>query len=231
MLQTRSSSLSQQAYAEIRDQIISLTMPPGSIIDESALQHELGLGRTPIREALKRLETERLVTILPRRGMFVTNISILDLQRLFEVRLTLEPLAAELAAKRGKPYHWEQMAAALNQIDQDASPTKDHNIRIDEQCHTIMYDAADNSYIYNTLNVLYTLSLRMWHFALAKSSAEEQLIKSVHIQDHQLIYEALKSNNGELAAILMTEHIQRYQQDIQRMLLEPTSEHFAFSSH
>lgn len=223
MLQPQSGSLSQQAYTQLRQQIVTLHLPPGSLIDETSLQNELELGRTPIREALKRLETEQLVTILPRRGMFVTDISILDLQRLFEVRLNLEPLAAELAAKRGKAHHWDQMTHALAQISDDAPANHLSTIHIDERCHHIMYDASDNHYISSHLNNLYTLSLRMWHFALSKKSGQKQpVVKSIHIKDHQLILEALQSGAGELAAHLMAEHIRSYQMDIQRMILEPT---------
>ena len=78
--------------------IVTLELAPGSVIDEAELQEELQMGRTPIREALKRLSLESLVSIVPRRGMFVTNIGINDLQRLLEVRLELETLAVRLAA-------------------------------------------------------------------------------------------------------------------------------------
>ena len=218
------NSLSYQAYQIIRKKIVRLELPPGTILDEASLQAELNLGRTPIREALKRLEIERLVTIMPRRGMFVTAISILDLQRLFEVRLNLETLAASLAATRGKAVHWEQMAQALAQSDQmfEDDPQKDLLIEIDEACHLIMYEAADNEFLKNNLQILYTLSLRMWYFALTKLNEElSPIVKPIHINDHQYIYEALKNKDGELASQLMHKHIQAYQLDIQRIILNP----------
>ena len=73
-----------------QEKIVSLELPPGSVIDEAGLQEELDLGRTPIREALKRLSLEKLVVIIPRRGMFVSDIGITDLQQLYEVRVVLE---------------------------------------------------------------------------------------------------------------------------------------------
>ena len=82
--------LSQTAYQAIKYKIISLELPPGSVVDEFSLRTELGLGRTPIREALQRLSMEKLVTIVPRRGTFVTQIGLTDLQRLSEARLILE---------------------------------------------------------------------------------------------------------------------------------------------
>ena len=98
-------SLSEQAYEQIRQKIVTLALPPGTVIDEARLQAELGFGRTPIREALKRLELERLVSIIPRRGIFVPPISLTDLQHLYEVRINLECLAAELASQRGTAVH------------------------------------------------------------------------------------------------------------------------------
>ena len=94
-------SLSQKAYELIRRRIVDLELLPGAILDEGRLQSELGVGRTPIREALLRLSMERLVTIVPRRGIFVAEIGITDLQQIFEVRILLEAQAARLAARRG----------------------------------------------------------------------------------------------------------------------------------
>ena len=76
---SNNKSLSQIAYESIRQKIVSLELPPGEVIDENGLRHEMELGRTPIREALQRLALEKLVTIVPRRGMFVTEVSINDL--------------------------------------------------------------------------------------------------------------------------------------------------------
>src|SRR3989304_7611670 len=89
--------LSQKAYLQLRRKIITIDLPPGAILDEAILQADLGLGRTPIREALQRLAWEKLVTIIPRRGIFVADIALTDLQRLFEMRTSLEALAGRQA--------------------------------------------------------------------------------------------------------------------------------------
>ncbi len=107
-------SLSQKAYELIRRRIVDLELLPGAILDEGRLQSELGVGRTPIREALLRLSMERLVTIVPRRGIFVAEIGITDLQQIFEVRILLEAQAARLAARRGTQAHWERMQQLLD---------------------------------------------------------------------------------------------------------------------
>ena len=96
----QASSLADQAYSAIRDLIVSLELRPGAVINERELMERLGIGRTPVREALRRLAQERLVEVFPRRGTFVTSVEIRDLARLSEVRAVLEPEAARLAAER-----------------------------------------------------------------------------------------------------------------------------------
>ena len=103
------SSLSDEAYHQIKRRIVTLEMPPGSVIDESTLKEELGLWRTPIREALQRLAREDLVTILPRYGIFVDDIKVTDLRQIFEARVPLEIACVRLAAERASL----QMVAAM----------------------------------------------------------------------------------------------------------------------
>ena len=94
------TSLSDQAYYRIRELIVTLELAPGSLVSERDLMLRLELGRTPVREALRALARERLIEVYPRRGMFVSSVDVRDLAGLSEVRLTLEPRAARLAAER-----------------------------------------------------------------------------------------------------------------------------------
>ena len=96
-------SLSDQAYYRIRELIVTLELPPGSLVSERELMERLGLGRTPVREALRTLARERLVEVYPRRGIFVSPVNVGDLAGLSEVRATLESFAARLAAERATP--------------------------------------------------------------------------------------------------------------------------------
>src|SRR2546427_8189935 len=93
-------SQSEAAYLLIRDRILTLDLPPGSLVHEARLREELAIGRTPIREALQRLAHEKLVRSVPHRGTFVTDVNITDLARITEVRMVLEGHAARLAAER-----------------------------------------------------------------------------------------------------------------------------------
>src|SRR3712207_6435665 len=94
------TSLAERAYVAIRDQLIMLDIRPNEPIDDDALASSLGVGRTPVREALKRLEGDRLVVSYPRRGTFATGMDITDLAHISEIRVQLEPLAARRAAER-----------------------------------------------------------------------------------------------------------------------------------
>lgn len=213
-------SLSERAYEQIRQKIVTLALVPSAVVDEARLQKELGLGRTPIREALKRLELERLITIIPRRGIFVTPINLTDLQRLYEVRLNLECLATELAARRGTAVHWQKMTHVLNQISPPDHISPEQLIAVDEACHRIIYTAADNQFLEQTLMALFPLSLRMWHVALAKlGDKKDSIIEYKHIVEHQEIMVALQKGEAPKAASLMRRHIEAYQQYIENIIL------------
>ncbi len=207
------TSLSQQAYERIRHKIIALDLPPGSVINETALREELGLGRTPIREALQRLALEKLIVIIPRRGTFVAEIGITDLHRLFEARLVLEAFAARLACRRGKEKHWQQMAAVLARAD-EPDVDQEQLIAIDEACHEIIYEAADNKFLRDILVSLYALSLRLWYYSLFHIGGMREAVI-----EHVRIMEQLREHNEDEAARLIVEHIQTFQATIQEVML------------
>jgi len=209
-------SLSQQAYQSIKQKIVSLELAPGSVINEPRLREELNLSRTPIREALQRLSQEKLILIAPRRGMFVSEISITDLQKLFEARLVLEPFAARHAAQRGTTEHWSRMEAVLTTVpakDEEADNKK--LITIDETCHQIIYEAADNPFLCDVLRTNYALSLRLWHFSLASISNMQDVVL-----EHRLIMDALKAKEEDEAARLMQKHIHTFQTELQTVMLK-----------
>ncbi len=214
VLEDKDVSLSQAAYQIIRHKIISLELAPGSVIDESSLRSELGLGRTPIREALQRLSMEKLVTIVPRRGTFVTQIRLTDLQRLSEARLVLEVLAARLACQRGTQAHWRQMAQVLDHIERDGVVDHEAMISADEACHHIIYEAADNEFLEDTLTALYALSLRLWYYALSQIGGMRETVL-----EHRRILDALKKRDEEQAARLIKQHIQTFHNEIQSVVL------------
>jgi DNA-binding GntR family transcriptional regulator len=210
----RTASLSQRAYEQIKQKIVSLELPPGSVILEAELQAELGFGRTPVREALRQLSLEKLVLIAPRRGMFVTDIGLRDLQHLCEVRLELETLAVRLAAQRGSEEQWQGMEAALAGLPAAGADNKTL-VAIDQRCHELIYEAAGNQFLRDALITMYALSLRLWYFALARVGDMRGAVL-----EHSAILAALKTRDAALAARLMAEHIKTFQEEIQAAMLK-----------
>jgi len=119
-------SLADQAYLIIQDKLIMLDIRPNEAIVESELAAGLGLGRTPVREALKRLEADRLVISFPRRGTFATGVDVADLRHISQIRVNLEPVAARTASSN--PVTWASAMAAA------ASPSPPAIVRSNSVC-------------------------------------------------------------------------------------------------
>src|SRR5881275_1278415 len=137
--------LADRAYAELRDRLVTLRIPPGSPIDEDLLGEELEMGRTPVREAIKRLALENLVTVFPRRGTFASEINITDLAHVSDVRVRLEGHAARRAAERLTASQREELEALLSEIDRrerDGMRDPDTLMRLDAEIHRFVYRCA-----------------------------------------------------------------------------------------
>ena len=116
VIKSKSKSKSEQAYLWLEEMIVTMELAPGSLLSESALVEQLGLGRTPVREALQRLATENLVEIMPRRGIRITDINIKQQLRLLEVRQTLEQLNVRLSARRANHSVKQQFAGIAEEM-------------------------------------------------------------------------------------------------------------------
>jgi DNA-binding GntR family transcriptional regulator len=207
-------SLSQDAYEIIRRKIITLEFAPGDILDEHHLQEETGLGRTPVREALQRLALEQLVNIIPRRGMYVTEISITDLRELFEVRLPMEELAAELAAQRGTEKQFAEMRKTLTMLTDENIPDHDTLIKVDETFHHLVYKAAHNKFLHHAITPLLGLGIRLWYLALPQIGGLQQAV-----YEHKDILDALEARDGKEAARLLRDHVETFQENIQAAMI------------
>lgn len=203
-----SISLSEQAYLQIRDKIVRLQLAPGDVIREDVLQAELGIGRTPIREALQRLARDQFVTVIPRRGMLVSPIDVMELSMLYETRAILEPYAMRLAAVRGKQEHWDAMAAALESSRRPNVSNSDL-MRIDRKCHEIVWDAANNRFLTDTLDMMYAQSDRLWHLYIADVEDMRHAL-----EEHTEMYQALASGDGDLAAKLAEAHVRAFDEEM-----------------
>ena len=200
-------SLGEQAYSQLRERIVRLDFAPGDVLREDTLREELGIGRTPIREALQRLEREHFVTVVPRQGIFVTGIDVDELAMLFETRMVLEPYAARLAALRGEPSQWDAMEEALARTS--AATDGNELLAIDRQCHELMWQAAGNRFLLDTLDMLYAQSDRLWHQYLSDVVEPEHAV-----EEHVAILDALRSGSADDAAKLVDEHVAAFDAEI-----------------
>jgi DNA-binding GntR family transcriptional regulator len=203
-------SLADKAYQEIRRLIVSLELAPGAVIDERELIERLEIGRTPVREALRRLAHERLVEVYPRRGMFVTGVDVRELARLSEVREVLEPEAARLAAERATDVDRAELGALLDELGAGRSDLID----LDERIHRAVYRAAHNDLLEATLEQYYVLALRIWSIALDRAEELEEAVA-----EHRALLEAIQAGDADRAADTMRAHVQNFEQAMHRVLL------------
>jgi DNA-binding GntR family transcriptional regulator len=205
----QTSSLADRAYLSIRDLIVSLELAPGALIDERQLVETLGIGRTPVREALRRLAQEQLVEVFPRRGMFVTGVDVRDLARISEVRAALEPEAARLAAERATDDERDDLAALSDQIKGGADL-----MGLDEQIHRAVYAAAHNDLLEKTLGEYYVLALRIWMIALDRAQDLADAVEAHRDLLHEIIV-----GNGDRAASVMRAHVENFEQAMRKALV------------
>jgi len=200
----------ERAYHELRDRIVTLRLAPGTALREDALMRELGIGRTPLREAVKRLALENLVAVQPRRGTFVTAVEAADIVHITEVRAELEGYAAELAALR-MDGDTRRLADQLQRdiVALERADDQDGLMRFDERIHRFTWEAAGNPYLTDTLERYFTLSLRVWYLVLDRVPG---LGHAVH--DQAGLIDALLDRDGPRARAIMREHVLAFQREI-----------------
>ena len=206
--------LADRAYAELRDRIVTLTIPPGAPINEDALGRELEMGRTPVREAIKRLALENLVTVFPRRGTFASEINITDLAQISDVRVLLEGHAAARAAERLTPAQRVELDQLLAEIDErEGSRDPAILMRLDAGIHRFIYRCSGNAYLQETLERYLNLSLRIWYLVLDRLP---HLFDRVH--EHRALLEEIREGNPDEARSILEEHVATFEAEIRGVL-------------
>jgi DNA-binding GntR family transcriptional regulator len=198
-----------KAYLQIKEKIITVEMPPGAVIQESELMNELGLGRTPIREALKQLQSENLVVVAPRRGMFVADVAITDLQQVYEVRVELESLGARLAAERISPEQLTEFGHLIAECKRADHCDKRLFLSLDRRFHHLLAASTGNKFLCGEIEKFYNLSLRIWYLAFNRIQTED-----IDIAAHIEILDAIKARNHERSELRMRDHIRHFHDTI-----------------
>jgi DNA-binding GntR family transcriptional regulator len=201
---SKSPSLQRDdAYARIRDLVVSHAIDPDEPLSERGLADTLGFGRTPVREALKALTRDGLLVVHPMRGTFVRQLSFDDLREIHEMRLGLEGLAAFLAASHGASEELADCAAQLRELDDRAHIDIEEAQQIGWSFHDALFRAADNGRLmasYEALRAQSGLALQKMRDYSTKRTRQA-------IREHLDIYAAIEARDPEAAQQRMWRHL------------------------
>lgn len=188
--------LSDRAYAELEELIVTLQLAPGRALSENELAAMLGMGRTPIREALQRLARERLVSILPRRGVVVSEVNVANQLRLLEVRRVLERLIAASAARRATDDERAQFRKLAAGFEKSAKGNDDVAfMRIDREFNRLCSDASHNDFAAGAMSLMHGLSRRFWYIHY-KQAADMPLTAKLHADIARAIADGKEADAG-----------------------------------
>ena len=178
--QAPAPSLGERAYADLEEMIVTLKLAPGAPVSEQELAQGLGIGRTPIREALQRLAREGLVSILPRRGILVSEVNVKRQLRLLEVRRELERLIARSAARRATEEERRAFEAVAARFQESARVNDDLAfMRTDREFNTLCSTASHNEFAAGAMSLMHSLSRRFWYIHY-KQAADMPLTAKLH---------------------------------------------------
>jgi len=196
-------SLTERAYRELEEAIVTLRIAPGAVVSEAALSARLAIGRTPIREALQRLARERLVMILPRRGIIVAEVNLNTQLRLIEVRRELEKLTARLAARRATAAQRSEFRA----VAAGMRATAQHNdevafMRLDREFNQLVLAAARNEFAAGAMSLIHGLSRRFWYIHY-KEVADLPLAARLHAEVAEAVAAGIEAEAGRKSDALL----------------------------
>jgi DNA-binding GntR family transcriptional regulator len=204
----------QRAYEQLWEKITTLELEPGAPINEQLLAQELGMGMSPVREALHLLTHENLVVVTPRHGLYVADVNVADLEQLSEMRLPLESLCARLAAQRVTADDLVVLEA-LSQ-EQSAIPAQD-SLRLfdlDHKFHQAIAKAARNKYLAQTLDRLFGMSRRLWYLALPHLG-----YLPTAVEKHLDLVESIKAGDADRAGQIMHDHVEEFYAQVRETLM------------
>lgn len=203
-------------FQTLRQAILTGEFAPGERLMEIALADRLGVSRTPVREAIRKLELEGLVVMIPRRGAEVARITEKDLRNVLEVRCALEELSASLACERITDEEKEQLRVALDDFEK-AVQSKDISeiVEKDIEFHDVIFNASKNDRLIQILN---NLREQMYRYRMEYTKDKEY--HNVLIQEHREIYEAMKNQDKEKVMNALKEHIYHQELNVIRNIHE-----------
>ena len=208
-------SFADFAYRVLCDELIVLDIKPGEPLNDEVISKRLGVGRTPIREAMKRLESDHLVVAYPRRGTFAAGVDITDLAEISEIRQLLEPAAAARAARMASPQRRQELRDLAREIGQllPGMHSQRDLMRLDMRVHRTIYRATGSRHLEDVLIRYDNLATRIWSLVLEKLPPVSE-----HIAQHIELLECIAEGDAEAAARLTTQHVAGFDNLIRAVL-------------
>ena len=204
--------LSDRAYAALRDRLISLRIQPGAPIDEDALTRELAVGRTPVREAVRRLALEGLIVVYPRRGTFASTINITSLTDITDVRAQLEPHAAERAAQLADDRDRNEARALIAELGETGAG-QDSLIELDARVHRFVHRCSRNPYLAQDLDRYLNMSLRIWHLTFDRLPPLRD-----RVAEHRELLQAIVDGDASAARSIALAHVVAFAREMRAAL-------------
>jgi DNA-binding GntR family transcriptional regulator len=210
--------LGELVFESLREAIIEGMLRPSERLMEIQLAEEMGVSRTPVREAIRKLELEGLVVMIPRKGAYVAGLSLKDIADVFEIRGALEGLAAELAAERATDEELEAMERYLVKISEEIdNGDLSKVVETDTDFHTLLYKSSRNTRLSQIIN---NLREQIQRFRTTSLSFPGRM--KIALEEHRKIVEAVSSRDGELARKLAQEHIENAENTMMGMIQQDT---------
>jgi DNA-binding GntR family transcriptional regulator len=208
-------SFADQAYLVIQDKLIMLDIRPNDAIVESDLAAQLKLGRTPVREALKRLEADRLVVSFPRRGTFATGVDVADLRHISQIRVNLEPVAARTAAENASAAVRAHLLDLADRTDALEIGTIDRHslMRWDLRVHRAIYRATGNPHLEDVLIRYDNLATRIFCLFLDRLPTVAR-----HVGEHTELLRAIANGDGQAAADIALKHVTGFEEAVRAIV-------------
>jgi len=211
-------SLAEKAYELLVTRITRLELAPGSVLAERTLIESLGIGRTPIREALQRLAMEGLVEHLTNRGMFVTDITAASVQEIYEFRGLLDGYAASLAASRADAAQVQELRLLHKQLVRATEDDDiDSYVAYDRRFYAVLAAAARNGFVAETVPRIFNLHLRLWFF-ISKKIGGWHSIATSHEEMTRDVVEAIAARDPGAARKAMEVYIAKRHGDIKAIV-------------
>ena len=207
--------LREMVFESLREAIIQGRLRPGERLMEIQLAEEMGVSRTPVREAIRKLELEGFVVMVPRKGAYVAGISVKDIVDVFEVRAALEGLAAGLAAERITDDEMDQLERSIHKINVSAEEDLKAIVEGDTSFHALIYKASRNQRL---VQIIINLQEQINRFRMTSLAQPGRL--KIALDEHTKIVEAISDRNVESSQQLATEHIENAEQSLLNALRE-----------